>query len=87
MDDKYLQDISQDVKIIIDKVHKIDLETTKNTIVLKEHQRRALANEALVAEARERVNTLEGRIFKEKLLNGAVITAVIAIAEILRRLI
>lgn len=71
-----LQEIRQDVKMIVEKVHKIDKETVVNTAILKEHQRRSKANE-------ERIKALE----QFKWYFAGLATIVAAVSELVRRVI
>ena len=78
--DKSLQDISQDVKIIVEKVHTIDRETVKNTAILTEHERRSIASE-------NRIEKIEDRMFKEKLFHGGLMAVIMTTLELIRRFI
>lgn len=71
-----LQEIRQDVRLIVEKVHKIDKETVRNTAILEEHQRRSKANEI-------RISRLE--TFKWYFAGLAVLIG--TLTEILRRFI
>lgn len=77
---KDLQDIGQDVKLIVTKVHTIEIETAVNTKSLEEHMRRTEASE-------NRIVKIEDRMFKEKLMHGGLMAGTMAIVELIRRFI
>lgn len=82
---KGLQDISQDVKVIVDKVHQIDKETVKNTAILAEHQRRSAANEERITKLEDRELDLKSSQLRDKAANGGITAVLLLMLEIVRR--
>jgi len=75
-----LKEIGKDIKTISEKVQSIEIETKINSKSLTEHMRRTAANE-------KRIEKVEDRMFKGTLLQGGAVAALIAISELLRRLL
>ena len=75
---KYLQEMSQDVKIISKEVSDIKVDTAVNTHSLKEHMRRTEASE-------KRIERLEDSKMKEKVTIASVMGIITCVIEVVRR--
>lgn len=75
-----VKEIHTDVKDCQTRLHAIEILDAVQNTELKEHTRRSLANE-------KRLEKIEERQFREKLVVGAVIAAAVAIIEYLQKVI